>query len=222
MKKMFVLAVIALALMISIPAGVLFFGEEDTKNKPKNTDEPEYLTLVFNVTDDHDDARTFIADNSKEGYGNEDGINNLLQLSPSYSFGLRFTNVTVPKNAKILDAYVEVYSIGTPGHTNPNCNIYCDDVDDASNFTNITGVLNISGRKYTENYVTWNETVVYDEWVKTPSITKSIQEIVDRKNWTSGNSIAVLFVSNGILGYVSTFQNFEKGFASRLVVVLDK
>lgn len=172
---------------------------------------------VFFVNDDYDDGRSFTVENNEEGYENENGGWALLQLSKSYSFGVRFTNVVIPQGAKIKKAYVELYSIGTPGHNHTNCKIYCDNVDDAADFTNI-GVLNISGRTYTSNFETWNETVQYGEWVKTPILTGLIQEVVNRPNWASGNSIAVLFVSEGLTGYSATFQNYENGYPTRLYV----
>ena len=171
---------------------------------------------VFVVKADDDDGRTFTVENNEKGYENENGGWAILQLSKSYSFGVRFTNVIIPQGAKIKKAYVELYSIGTPGHQHPNCRIYCDDVDDAVNFS--TGVLNISGRKYTSNYEIWNNTVPYGEWVKPPLVTALIQEVINRSNWASGNSLAVLFVSEGLTGYSASFQNYEKGYPARLYV----
>ena len=172
---------------------------------------------IYMVSDDHDDGRTFTVEGSEKGYDNEDGDWAFLQLSPSYSFGVRFTNVSIPRGSKIKEAYLELYSIGTPGHQHPNCRIYCDNVDDAVNFS-VLGVLNISGRIYTSNYELWNNTVPYDVWVKTPGFVASVQEVIDRINWTSGNSIAVLFVSEGLYGYSAAFQNFENGYPARLYV----
>jgi len=171
---------------------------------------------IFEVNDDYDDGRTFTVENNELGYENENGGWAKNQLAKSYSFGVRFTNVSIPHGVKIKNAYVEVYSIGTPGHSTPNCKIYCDDVDDAVNFS--VGVLDISGRKYTSAYSRWNETVPYAEWVKTPKLTALIQEIISRPNWAVGNSIAVLFVSEGLTGYSATFDNYENGYPAKLYV----
>lgn len=173
---------------------------------------------IYEVTDEHDDARTFTVELNEAGYGDEDGAWATLQLAPSYNFGVRFYNVSIPQGVEILDAYVELYSVGTPGHTTPNCKIYCDNTDDAVNFSNF-GVLDICGRNYTNSYGIWNATVPYGEWVKSPSITSSVQEVINRVNWTSGNSIAVLFVSEGLRGYAANFQNYENGYPAKLYVV---
>ena len=182
--------------------------------------QPNYVKVVFKISSPHDDARTFITNIGDEGYGDEDGGWAMLQLAPSYSFGVRFVNVSVPHGARIKNAYVELYSLGTPGHDHPNCRIYCDDSDDAVNFS-VKGVLDRCGRNYTENFTRWNETVPYGKWVRTPSIAAQIQEIVDRENWTSGNAIAVLFVSEGLRGYSATFQNYENGYPARLHIVFE-
>jgi len=172
---------------------------------------------VFFVNADDDDSRTFIAENSELGYGDEDGEWALLQLSPSYSFGVRFTNVTIPKNAKIQDARIELFGVGTPWARHPNCIIYGDDSGNAMNFT-VQGVLNRCGRNYTGSSVLWNASVDYYEWIRTPSVHKILQEIVNRDDWIEGNPIAFLFVSNGFRGFSASFQNFESGYSSALLV----
>ena len=208
------LAIIALSaiLIVSGASYLLFNTDMDSDNEDAGVS-----SNIFEVSDEHDDARTFTVEMNDLDYGNEDGEWAGLQLAPSYSFGVRFTDINIPNNAKIIDAYIELYSTGSPGLRHPNCKIYCDDVDNATNFVEI-GVLDICGRNYTDNYSLWNETVSYGEWVKTPVIKNVIQEVVSRENWTVNNSISVLFVSNGIRGYSATFQNFEKGYPARLCV----
>jgi hypothetical protein len=169
------------------------------------------------VGNEHDDARTFTVENSETGYENEDGKWAILQLSPSYSFGVRFTNVSIPRYATIKKAYIELYSIGTTAHRHPVCRIYCDDVDNAVNFSTI-GVLDICGRSYTTAYSKWNATLPYGAWVSTPSLVVPLQKIINRINWNPGNAIAFLFVSEGTLDCAATFQNYESGKPAKLYV----
>jgi len=172
---------------------------------------------VFFVNADDDDSRTFIAENSDLGYGDEDGEWALLQLSPSYSFGVRFTNVTIPKHAKITKAHIELFSVGTPWASHPNCLIYGDNSDNAVNFT-VQGVLDRCGRNYTDSSVLWNDSVGYHKWIRTPSVHAILQEIVNRDDWVEGNPIAFLFITNGLREFSASFQNFESGYSSALVV----
>ena len=172
---------------------------------------------TYEVNDENDDGRTFTVENTDVGYGDEYAAWALLQLSNSYSFGVKFDNVSIPQGATILEAYVELYSIGTPGHSNPNCKIYCDTSYNVVNFST-KGVLDICGRKYTHSYVLWNTTAPYDKWVKTISIVGLIQEVANRENWTPGNSMAVLFVSQGLAGYSAAFDNYNTGYPAKLYV----
>ena len=54
---------------------------------------------MYEVNDENDDGRTFT---SATGYGNEHDDWALLQLSPSYSFGLKFDNISVPQGARYI------------------------------------------------------------------------------------------------------------------------
>lgn len=216
MKNIMNLAIAVLVIIVLLSVIVLFVVPEN--NDDKIQDEQKFNENLFYVDNGTDDARTFSVDLSDEGFGNEDGYYENLQLSPSYSFGLRFNNISIPKNAIIIDAYVGVYSVGTPGHRSPNCKIYADNVSNAASFNDTIGVLNITGRNYTESSVLWNETVAYDQWVRTPSITSVVQEVIDNNEWAENNSIAILFVTQGYWEYIASFNNFERGFASRLHV----
>jgi hypothetical protein len=215
MKNTRNIAIIALIIIIIIAGATLiaFQNDDSSNNKEENNES------IFEVIDPHDDARTFTAENSEVGYGNEDGDWAYLQLAPSYSFGTRFQNVTIPKDAVIIDAYVALYCMGTPDHLHPNCFIYCDNVSNSQNFSKVVGVLNISGRNYTNNMVDWNRTVRYGYWYRTPPLTDIVKEVIDNKNWISGNPITVLFVSKGLRRYSTTFQNFENGYPPKLYII---
>lgn len=207
-KELVVLIIFTVIFIVSI---FLFLNLNETDDSPiKNI-------KTFEVNDENDIRVTFTVENTDVGYGNENGTWVLLQLSPSYNFGVKFDGINIDQGVKVKDAYIELYSVGTPMNLYPNCKIYCDDTDNAQDFSSI-GVLDICGRNYTDNYTRWNTTVEYLKWAKTPSLVNIIQEIVDRSNWTSGNSIAFLFISEGLRGYSASFQNFENGYPPKLYV----
>ncbi len=207
MKKNFLIAIVVIIAIASV--SVIY---ATTQNSNSDIHHAEYV-----VNSAHDDARTFAAQNSETGYGNEDGQWANLQLSPSYSFGVRFTNISIPRYALIKTAYIELYSIGTTNHRHPVCRIYCDDVDNAVNFSSV-GVLDICGRVYTSKYSEWNTTVAFAQWVSTPSLIAPMQQVIDRQNWNPGNAIAFLFVSKGTLDCAAAFQNYENGQPAKLYV----
>lgn len=199
-----IISAVIIVIILSILGNYFFFSDKTYSH-------------IYEVDEGSDNGRTFTVEGDDQGYGNENGSWALLQLSPTYSFGVKFDNIKIPKGANIMNAYVELYCVGTPGHQNPNCKIYCDDVDNAKNFQDI-GVLDISGRKYTYNYVVWNDTATYGKWIQTSSINLPINEVINRDNWQSGNSIAILFVSQGLSGYSCAFENFENDFPPRLSI----
>lgn len=204
-----ILSVVLVTLLIATVFSIMINSREN------------YEVFTAEVISEYDDGRTFIAENSEKGYGDEYEAWAFLQLSPSYSFGIRFINVTIPQGAKIKKAYVKLFSVGTPGHNFPNCKIYCDDTDNAVNFS-ILGVLDICGRNYTSNYTRWNTTVPYGVWVKTPSLVSPIQEVINRPNWTFGNALAILFVSEGLKGYSAAFENYGYGHPAKLYIEWEK
>jgi len=205
--KKSILIIPCLLCLLLIGTGVAYFVLQPTPGR----------ISVFFVSAPDDDARTFLAERSDVGYGNEDGQWALLQLSPSYSFGLRFRNISIPRYAEIKEAYVKLYSIGTPRSNRPNCLIYGDKINNSYNFTTY-GVFERCGRNYTQAVVDWNESVAFSVWVETPNLQSIIQEIVTNETWEENNSLSLLFITKGIPGYSATFQNVESGYASALLV----
>lgn len=171
--------------------------------------------LTLQITSEDDDGRSFEVP-STMGYGNEPGAWANLQINPSYSFGIRFINVSIPKNAQITKAYVKLYSIGIPGHNQVNCLIYGDNVDNALNLTAM-GCLDRSGRIYTNKSVDWDAPAPYHVWVQTPSLASIIQEIIDRPGWEIGNPIALLFVTKNT-DDTAVFANYDQGNPAELYI----
>ena len=110
--------------------------------------------------------------------------------------GIRFTNVAVPADATISNAYIQFTSsdegYGTVTHT-----IYGEASDNPSTFSGTSG--NISTRSKTSASATW----VPPSWTeanasgiaqRTADISSIIQELVNRPGWQSGNDIAIIIV----------------------------
>ena len=116
------------------------------------------------------------------------------------TIGMRFTNVTLPPGAAIVDAYVQFevdeVSTGTPvslvvqGETTLN----------PPTFT--TATRNVSSRPRTSTSVpwippTWPTTHVAGPDQRTPNIAGVIQEIVGQEGWVSGNSVSIIVSGSG-------------------------
>jgi len=113
--------------------------------------------------------------------------------------GMRFTGVNIPKNATILNAYIQFRASGVTSDTT-FLTIGGENVDNATTFT--TGSKNISLRQRTTAVVSWSPV----PWTtsgaagpdqRTPNIASIIQEVVNRSGWSSGNSVALIITGTG-------------------------
>jgi hypothetical protein len=205
MNKIKYLLLFTLILIVSIVLFTSFYSNN-----------PNYNLLKVKVSNENDDGRTFETI-SEVGFGDEIGAWANLQINPSYSFGVKFDNITIPKGSKIGESYVKLYSIGLPGsHEHVNCIIYGDDVDNAVNFS-VKGCLDRCNRNYTDNYILWNKNTPFKKWVKTPSLNNIIQEIIDREGWINGNSIAILFITRNT-NDTAVFSNYGNGNPPEIII----
>ena len=113
--------------------------------------------------------------------------------------GMRFNGMSIPQGAIIVNAYVQFQADET--HSGPtSLTIHGEDVDNALTFTNSRG--NISSRIRTSVGVTWTPSA----WTtrgeagpdqRTTEIGSIIEEIVNRSDWSSGNSMVIIITGTG-------------------------
>jgi uncharacterized protein YjiK len=113
--------------------------------------------------------------------------------------GLRFSGITIPKNAQITYAYIqfqvdEVSTVGT------SLTLWGEAQDNPGTFTTTT--WNVSSRIKTSATAGWAP----PPWMvegqaaadqRTPNLATIIQEIVNRTGWTAGNSIVIIIGGTG-------------------------
>jgi PKD repeat protein len=133
--------------------------------------------------------------------------------------GMRFTNITVPRNAAITNAYVQFTVKETSTGAAP-LTIAGQAADTAAAFT--TTSKNVSSRARTQATVAWNPA----EWPtlraqgtdqRTPNIAPIVQEIVNRAGWDTGNAVAVVVTGSGR----RCAYSFEGGAASAPVLHIE-
>ena len=149
---------------------------------------------TFEVRVGHDD------DDAEEDDGGSIALSNsLLELGAQQWVGVRFLNVTVPKESCISTAYVEWTAKDSNTETT-DLTIFGEDEDDAARFTSTSD--DISDRTRTMASVTWNNVPNWTAGTtyQTLDITNIVQEIVDRGSWASGNAMAILFRSDDLNG----------------------
>ncbi len=113
--------------------------------------------------------------------------------------GLRFNGINIPKNAIIINAYIQ-FKADERNSEATSLSIQGENVDNATTFTSVS--RNISSRPRTIAAISWFPA----PWTKlgelglnqrTPDISSIIQEIVNRSGWSSGNSLAVIISGTG-------------------------
>lgn len=118
--------------------------------------------------------------------------------------GLRFTNISIPKDAIILSAYIQFTVDATNKNSDP-CKIYIKgEASDSALIFDPNATYNLSSRLKSGDSVTW--TVSGSSWStvgaatadqRTPDIKNLIQAIVGRSGWKSGNPLALYLYGSG-------------------------
>lgn len=127
----------------------------------------------------------------------------------SSTAGLRFTSVTIPQGATITSATLTLYGYSTYSTGSTISAIAaCEDVDNSAAFASSPGNFNTTNRpRTTAKSSAVNIASVTAGSAYTWDLTSSVQEVVDRAGWSSGNAISV-FVDNNASSS-SEWQEFE-------------
>ena len=113
--------------------------------------------------------------------------------------GLRFNNMSIPQGATITDAYVQ-FTVDEADSGSTNVTITGHDTGNATAFS--TAAFDVSNRADTSASIVWNPA----DWItvgaagedqRTPNLQTIIQEIVDRGDWSTGNSIVLKMTGTG-------------------------
>lgn len=118
-------------------------------------------------------------------------IGRLAQSGEKTVVGLRFQNVAIPQGSTITNAYIEFTALTSLTGV-MNIEVAGENVDDAATFTTATN--NISARPKVSQVVNWAPA----DWVannayQTSDLKNTVQKIVDRAGWLSGNDMAFIF-----------------------------
>jgi hypothetical protein len=132
--------------------------------------------------------------------------------------GLRFNSVSIPQGATIEEAYVEVYS-PFRGWNNINVEFRADAVGNSPTFDRRNRP---SQRTLTTARVEHpgNTNWTMHSWNRFGDIALVIQEIVEREDWQSGNSLSLIIRGSGRRwgGVLFASYDLQPAFAPRLVV----
>jgi len=106
--------------------------------------------------------------------------------------GLRFQNMSIPSGAVITNAYVTFVSNEANANVgNVSLRIRCEDADNTAAFNDTP--FNIGNRSKTSADTFWSPGAwALNSMHQTPNFASSVQEVVNRIGWNSGNAITVL------------------------------
>ena len=132
--------------------------------------------------------------------------------------GLRFTDVEIPQDALILNAYIQ-FDSWTAATDSTSVYIWTEDSENAPPIADID--YNISSRVKTAGSVAW---IDIPDWIgglegpdqQTPELASIIQPVVDKTGWIAGNNMCFIIEGFGLRLATSWDLNSDK--APKLVV----
>jgi hypothetical protein len=133
--------------------------------------------------------------------------------------GLRFTGIDIPRDALILNAYIQ-FDSWTPSTDSTSLSIWTEDVEDAPAIVQVD--YNISSRVKSAASVPWIDVPAWNEGglhgmdQQTPELASIIQPIVDKDGWIAGNSMC--FIVEGFGKRVATPWDNNPDLAPNLIV----
>ncbi|QQS44045.1 hypothetical protein IPM65_00325 [Candidatus Roizmanbacteria bacterium] len=133
--------------------------------------------------------------------------------SQSYS-AFRFKDVSLPKSAQIMSAYLEMNSSGN-SWISVDVTFAFENTADSAAFSNSSMP---SSRTLTTNSARMSENVQWkrNQSYRSPDISSSLQELVNRSDWGNSNTISLIGVGNGSRWSRKKITSFE-GSAARAV-----
>ncbi len=171
------------------------------------------VTLVIPLTSNDDDAEEVVLVDPNAEPGSTENVLGFIDLGSSdlefgeisddqglMTTGLRFNSVAIPKRATITSATIQ-FKCDKEGADPVEMTIFGENVANAQEFTETNG--NITSRPLTTanavwNIPTWEAAGDRLDAQKTVDLANIVQEIVNRTDWASGNSIAFILKNTGV------------------------
>lgn len=131
--------------------------------------------------------------------------------NPNASYaGLRFTNLSIPRNATIVSAQLQVYS-PTSAWVNVNMQIAGDAAGNSAAFSSTSRPSQRTA--LTTARVTYNDGSAWsaDTWYTVTDVQAIVQEIVRGTGWNSGNSLSLILRANSGTANVGKYALAQEG-----------
>ena len=173
-------------------------------------------TRTFSLANPGDDAEEVVSDGEMNLSSGD--LELVDEGGEGQVVGLRFSDVTLPKEATILSASVQ-FTVDEVSRGSSALLIEGEAADNAAPFSGEAGDL--SARTRTSRSQAWSPRVWVNvgeakERQKTPDLSTILQEIVTRDGWSSGNALVLLFTGSGKRTAVSRDSSLEKAAVLRV------
>lgn len=147
-------------------------------------------TITSRVNSNPDDGQEIVATGNVTHNGNTLPI---ASGATAIYWATRFQNINIPQGATIVRADITFRSTTDQSGVNGVTNIYGEAADTTNSISG--SAYNISNRPRTAAYVTWNIASIFANVdFQSYQIREIVQEIVNRANWASGNSMVMIGV----------------------------
>lgn len=168
-----------------------------------------YAQNIIVTTNDESDAEEIIANGDTDTgssdleLGSEDGSPG----ADEQAVGMQFKDLRIPQGSTVLDAKIQ-FECDAVRNDQPNdLEIWCEDIDDAPEFSDGSGNFDITGRTKTSASALWSpaqwDTVQRRSSVElTTSFAGAADEVINRGGWASGNDLVAIIIneSGGTVG----------------------
>jgi hypothetical protein len=155
---------------------------------------------TFNVVDNNDDAEEDIATGGM--YLDSSDLELIQDGSSVQMVGVRFSNVSIPAGAELVEAYIQFTCDAINKNLNPfEVTVRAEASDNPAVYS--LAVSNISSRSYTTASAQWSGapdwTVIGEAGLaqRTPNLVELVKEVMARPGWANGNPMAFSFVGSG-------------------------
>tara|TARA_R110002167_G_scaffold14825_1_gene59732 strand:+ start:166 stop:5358 length:5193 start_codon:yes stop_codon:yes gene_type:complete len=181
------------------------------------------LTLLFDrVSGNANGKLTAYAFEESNTLAAELTVNYLIGSGATTSqiLGLRFNDISIPKDATITSAKVS-FTADASNSESANLVFNAEAADSSSPFTTALLDLGVVNRPRTTLSIGWNAVSAWsaDTQYESPDLTGIIQEVVNRAGWCGGNSLSLLISGTGLRVAKSYERN--PSLAPRLDITYD-
>lgn len=196
------------SITVTIPDGATSGPITVTVNGHSDTSESDFnIAITFVVAlDSNDDDVEEVAVDFGEPVGTMDLSSSDLEFGEISSgqglmnIGLRFNNVMIPQAASITEANIQ-FNADNTGSDAVELTIYGENIADAAPYSETAGDLSertLTSANEVWNIAPWSNIGDRGDAQKTVNIASIIQEIVNRDDWVSGNSINIIMKHSGV------------------------